>query len=104
KRTRIDLENLPALLDRLVVLSRQIVNPAKMRTRHKLKRLEFFSTLGFGNRLVKTLDRNEVRAVPLVRRCISWFQLDRSLKLTFGLSPVPVPTKVDKRQRGVRFG
>src|SRR5262245_20237183 len=74
-----------------------------MRTRNEGQRLEFLSTLCFRNRFVKTFDCDEIGAIPLVSRRVAWFHFDRSLKFSFRLGAVPVPAKLDKRQRRMRF-
>src|SRR6185503_19204075 len=78
-------------------------DPAKVRTCNKREGIDLLSPFCFRNRFVKTLDGNEVRAVPLVRRSIRGLQLDRFLKLTLSRSAIPVPAKLDKRHRRVRF-
>src|SRR5215217_1941088 len=74
-----------------------------MRAGNKRQRLELFRTFRFGNRFVKTLDCYEIRAVPLVRGRIRGLELDRFLKLTLSRGTIPIPAKLDKRHRRVRF-
>src|SRR5262245_51063889 len=74
-----------------------------MRTRNEREWLEFLGALRFRNRFIKTFDCDKVRAIPLVSRCVAWFHLDRSLEFSFRLGAVPVPAKLDERQRRMRF-
>src|SRR6185436_19886002 len=55
------------------------------------------------DRFVETLNRYEIGAVPLVRGSVSRFESDRGLKLTLGSAAIPVPAKLDERQRAVCF-
>jgi len=65
--------------------------------------LEFLGAFRLGDSFVKSLDGDEVRAIPLVRGRVSGFQLDRRLKLALGRGTVPVPAKVDESQGRMRF-
>src|SRR6266480_5568508 len=100
KEIGIQVEYLRTLRNRFVVASRQVENPAQVGTGNERQRLELLRAFRFGDCLVKTFQRDQIRAVPLMGRRIGWLVFDSQLKLALGFHHIPAPAKLNKGERG----
>ena len=94
----VEFQRRAILLDRGVVLTREVVAPAKPRVDDRRQRIQPASTLRLSDRLLVTPDRGEVIRVPMMGVRIIGIDRDGALKASLCLRPVPIVIEAHERQ------
>src|ERR1700688_288950 len=88
-KIRVDLESLPQLFNRQVVLSRATESISTDRIDDERKGVELLSALDLGQSFLVSAQFRQYFGIPLMGGCIAWVQLDGTPELPLGTWPVP---------------